>query len=137
MGTHPIFESDFDCLTDLVRFKSRERGESENEITHCGKWIELCVARILRDVIQRVASPSNITMTMQRRLRNHGTSTSSGSRLTTGKSWSVHCAICDVTRCRRLTLRPRNEPPLQWLGARLSSFLTLFPSSFLAFSTIA
>jgi len=25
MGTHPIFESDFDCLTDMIRFCSRFR----------------------------------------------------------------------------------------------------------------
>jgi len=27
MGTHPIFESDFDCLTELSEEKSKETGK--------------------------------------------------------------------------------------------------------------
>jgi len=26
MGTHPIFESDFDCLTDLIKSRRHENG---------------------------------------------------------------------------------------------------------------
>jgi len=26
MGTHPIFESDFDCLTDFVEWKTKNDG---------------------------------------------------------------------------------------------------------------
>jgi len=31
MGTHPIFESDFDCLTESFRFIIRENGDVRSE----------------------------------------------------------------------------------------------------------
>jgi len=32
MGTHPIFESDFDCLTEI---KKKEKSENDKEVTNC------------------------------------------------------------------------------------------------------
>jgi len=31
MGTHPIFESDFDCLTDFAYFELKRRRKGENK----------------------------------------------------------------------------------------------------------
>merc|ERR1712212_250538 len=44
MGTHPIFESDFDCLTDpdMMEFRKVTRSEADNSPTrraaHCLFW---------------------------------------------------------------------------------------------------
>merc|ERR1712064_241504 len=32
MGTHPIFESDFDCLTDCIKKKMFEKQQAENKL---------------------------------------------------------------------------------------------------------
>jgi len=59
MGTHPIFESDFDCLTDLIskntRFigKIREKNEflmrqiGTEEISSLSKLVKLTVAEMI------------------------------------------------------------------------------------------
>jgi len=37
MGTHPIFESDFDCLTENVSFveETADRREEHDDRVHC------------------------------------------------------------------------------------------------------
>merc|ERR1712179_652103 len=37
MGTHPIFESDFDCLTDMAKGKKGKKGKNDED----AQWDEL------------------------------------------------------------------------------------------------
>merc|ERR1712131_118439 len=38
MGTHPIFESDFDCLTDPVGYESSKIGITSGNVRQCWNW---------------------------------------------------------------------------------------------------
>merc|ERR1711990_904455 len=44
MGTHPIFESDFDCLTDVTKMSEKSEIQNKNEF---GRYIKLNVGGYL------------------------------------------------------------------------------------------
>merc|ERR1711892_409732 len=50
MGTHPIFESDFDCLTDEVAEKMTQvQAKSDSELNDLERWITQKRAELARD----------------------------------------------------------------------------------------
>merc|ERR1712168_370522 len=51
MGTHPIFESDFDCLTDLRREKKMKKGGTARKSTHSkAKRIEKSARPVVKEI---------------------------------------------------------------------------------------
>merc|ERR1712008_309717 len=62
MGTHPIFESDFDCLTDEFGQMTRYSVEAENAAKSCktkGRWPEKS-CRILLGMLKNAESNAEV-----------------------------------------------------------------------------
>merc|ERR1712193_406428 len=73
MGTHPIFESDFDCLTDGFTFIVEEFAAQRAErMPHTSAWPRQCRENDNRqEVFKRRHHRSNANTRVQHQIREH------------------------------------------------------------------
>merc|ERR1712018_465268 len=63
MGTHPIFESDFDCLTDKMTQVGTE-AKSHSELDNLEKWIAQKRAEIAKEKAEIAGDKENLPATV-------------------------------------------------------------------------
>merc|ERR1712186_163697 len=61
MGTHPIFESDFDCLTDFLKLFRNENMTSELACTYAALILNDDDCEITGDKISTILKAANVT----------------------------------------------------------------------------
>merc|ERR1712176_1304167 len=75
MGTHPIFESDFDCLTEVVMFKKlkdKTKSEGGSNLSRSDSMTSLDSAHSATSSAQ-ISTPNANRTRMQQNLQNQGT----------------------------------------------------------------